>query len=152
LIGKIRNDDPPNGFGFALRRGFAEFRCDVVAIAILMADGSHMISTRMAWLSLKSPQQLAVAPSLLTEQGYVQGPEIDEAVPGPGKADGCPGQIRPVNPPQPPLLTRGGRRRRRDGSGSQMNAGASISHEHAVKARVGHAARKRREQCRLLCA
>jgi len=32
------NNDPPNGFGFAVRRGLAEFRGDVVAI--LMADGS----------------------------------------------------------------------------------------------------------------
>jgi dolichol-phosphate mannosyltransferase len=32
------NNDPPNGFGFAVRRGLSEFRGDVVAI--LMADGS----------------------------------------------------------------------------------------------------------------
>jgi hypothetical protein len=30
LIGKIRNDDPPNGFGSGLRRGLAEFRGNVV--------------------------------------------------------------------------------------------------------------------------
>jgi dolichol-phosphate mannosyltransferase len=34
------NNDPPNGFGFAVRRGLAEFQGDVVAI--LMADGSDM--------------------------------------------------------------------------------------------------------------
>jgi dolichol-phosphate mannosyltransferase len=32
------NSDPPNGFGFAVRRGLAEFRGDVVAT--FMADGS----------------------------------------------------------------------------------------------------------------
>lgn len=32
------NNDPPNGFGFAVRRGLAEFRGD--AVAIMMADGS----------------------------------------------------------------------------------------------------------------
>jgi dolichol-phosphate mannosyltransferase len=32
------NNDPPNGFGFAVRRGLADFRGDVVAI--VMADGS----------------------------------------------------------------------------------------------------------------
>jgi dolichol-phosphate mannosyltransferase len=32
------NNDPPNGFGFAVRRGLAEFQGDVVAI--FMADGS----------------------------------------------------------------------------------------------------------------
>jgi dolichol-phosphate mannosyltransferase len=32
------NNDPPRGFGFAVRRGLAEFRGD--AVAILMADGS----------------------------------------------------------------------------------------------------------------
>jgi dolichol-phosphate mannosyltransferase len=32
------NNDPPNGFGFAVRRGLAEFRGDVVAT--FMADGS----------------------------------------------------------------------------------------------------------------
>jgi dolichol-phosphate mannosyltransferase len=32
------NNDPPNGFGFAVRRGLAEFRGD--AVAIVMADGS----------------------------------------------------------------------------------------------------------------
>ena len=34
------NNDPPNGFGFAVRRGLADFRGDVVAI--FMADGSDM--------------------------------------------------------------------------------------------------------------
>jgi dolichol-phosphate mannosyltransferase len=34
------NNDPPNGFGFAVRRGLAEFRGDVVAI--VMADGSDL--------------------------------------------------------------------------------------------------------------
>jgi dolichol-phosphate mannosyltransferase len=32
------NSDPPNGFGFAVRRGLADFRGD--AVAIFMADGS----------------------------------------------------------------------------------------------------------------
>ena len=32
------NNLPPNGFGFAVRRGLAEFRGD--AVAMLMADGS----------------------------------------------------------------------------------------------------------------
>src|SRR5205085_8211569 len=32
------NNLPPNGFGFAVRRGLAEFRGD--AVAIVMADGS----------------------------------------------------------------------------------------------------------------
>ena len=32
------NNSPPNGFGFAVRRGLAEFRGD--AVAIVMADGS----------------------------------------------------------------------------------------------------------------
>jgi len=32
------NSDPPNGFGFAIRRGLADFRGD--AVAIFMADGS----------------------------------------------------------------------------------------------------------------
>jgi dolichol-phosphate mannosyltransferase len=32
------NNDPPNGFGFAVRRGLASFRGD--AVAIVMADGS----------------------------------------------------------------------------------------------------------------
>ena len=32
------NNPPPNGFGFAVRRGLAEFRGD--AVAIMMADGS----------------------------------------------------------------------------------------------------------------
>jgi dolichol-phosphate mannosyltransferase len=34
------NNDPPNGFGFAVRRGLAEFRGDVVAT--FMADGSDL--------------------------------------------------------------------------------------------------------------
>ena len=34
------NNDPPNGFGFAVRRGLADFRGDVVAT--FMADGSDM--------------------------------------------------------------------------------------------------------------
>jgi dolichol-phosphate mannosyltransferase len=33
------NNSPPNGFGFAVRRGLAEFRGD--AVAIVMADGSE---------------------------------------------------------------------------------------------------------------
>jgi dolichol-phosphate mannosyltransferase len=33
------NNVPPNGFGFAVRRGLAEFRGS--AVAIVMADGSH---------------------------------------------------------------------------------------------------------------
>ena len=32
------NNAPPNGFGFAVRRGLAEFRGD--AVAVVMADGS----------------------------------------------------------------------------------------------------------------
>ena len=41
------NTDPPNGFGFAVRRGLAEFRGDVVAI--LMADGSDMPADLVAF-------------------------------------------------------------------------------------------------------
>jgi dolichol-phosphate mannosyltransferase len=41
------NNDPPNGFGFAVRRGLAEFRGDVVAI--LMADGSDMPADLVAF-------------------------------------------------------------------------------------------------------
>jgi dolichol-phosphate mannosyltransferase len=35
---RCANSDPPNGFGFAVRRGLADFRGD--AVAIFMADGS----------------------------------------------------------------------------------------------------------------
>ncbi|MBV9376795.1 MAG: glycosyltransferase family 2 protein, partial [Alphaproteobacteria bacterium] len=41
------NNDPPNGFGFAVRRGLAEFRGDVVAI--VMADGSDMPADLVAF-------------------------------------------------------------------------------------------------------
>lgn len=41
------NNDPPNGFGFAVRRGLAEFRGDVVAI--FMADGSDMPADLVAF-------------------------------------------------------------------------------------------------------
>jgi dolichol-phosphate mannosyltransferase len=41
------NNDPPNGFGFAVRRGLAEFQGDVVAI--FMADGSDMPADLVAF-------------------------------------------------------------------------------------------------------
>jgi dolichol-phosphate mannosyltransferase len=41
------NNDPPNGFGFAVRRGLADFRGDVVAI--FMADGSDMAADLVAF-------------------------------------------------------------------------------------------------------
>ena len=41
------NNDPPNGFGFAVRRDLAEFRGDVVAI--VMADGSDMPADLVAF-------------------------------------------------------------------------------------------------------
>jgi len=41
------NNDPPNGFGFAVRRGLVEFRGDVVAI--FMADGSDMPADLVAF-------------------------------------------------------------------------------------------------------
>ena len=66
------------------------------------------------------------------------------------KAGGwCLGQFRAVRPAAVAVRYRG---RRRDGRGFQMDAGHSISHRDAVKAGVGHAARKRRKQARLLCA
>jgi len=41
------NNDPPNGFGFAVRRGLADFRGDVVAI--FMADGSDVPTDLVAF-------------------------------------------------------------------------------------------------------
>jgi len=41
------NNDPPSGFGFAVRRGLADFRGDVVAI--VMADGSDMPADLVAF-------------------------------------------------------------------------------------------------------
>ncbi len=41
------NNDPPSGFGFAVRRGLAEFQGDVVVI--LMADGSDMPADLVAF-------------------------------------------------------------------------------------------------------
>jgi dolichol-phosphate mannosyltransferase len=41
------NNDPPNGFGFAVRRGLADFRGDVVAT--FMADGSDLPADLVAF-------------------------------------------------------------------------------------------------------
>ena len=41
------NNDPPNGFGFAVRRGLADFQGDVVAI--FMADGSDLPADLVAF-------------------------------------------------------------------------------------------------------
>jgi dolichol-phosphate mannosyltransferase len=41
------NNDPPNGFGFAVRRGLADFRGDVVAV--FMADGSDIPADLVAF-------------------------------------------------------------------------------------------------------
>jgi dolichol-phosphate mannosyltransferase len=41
------SNDPPNGFGFAVRRGLADFRGD--AVAIFMADGSDAPSDLVAF-------------------------------------------------------------------------------------------------------
>ncbi len=43
------NNDPPNGFGYAVRRGLAEFRGD--AVALMMADGSDSANDLVSFYS-----------------------------------------------------------------------------------------------------
>jgi dolichol-phosphate mannosyltransferase len=65
------NSDPPNGFGFAVRRGLADFRGD--AVAIFMADGSDAPADLVAFYRKLQEGYDCVFGSRFSRGGCVQG-------------------------------------------------------------------------------
>jgi hypothetical protein len=92
-------------------------------------------------------EQLAVVPPLLPAQLQLHGPLplTTEAIPVEHKPlAGALLAATPLAEPQAPLPA--------EAPSLSMEAGDGVTHEHAVKANVGHAACKRRKQGRLLRA
>jgi dolichol-phosphate mannosyltransferase len=65
------SSDPPNGFGFAVRRGLADFRGD--AVAIFMADGSDAPADLVAFYRKLQEGYDCVFGSRFSRGGCVQG-------------------------------------------------------------------------------